>query len=173
MNQSKLTKLIEKEIAIDEKFPIEQAVVEKIDIDTTPSVIKGENVSNKNLNYGFQSANQDGLQNDKKFMYNPVLSFDGKIKVSDPKHKYVKVEYETINEEKRRMMSGYRKVLSLEEFYTLPGSEKTKLQGGKQPFILYPGMNSMGNIPYADTNAASGKRRKPISSAIFANTKVS
>lgn len=173
MNQSKLTKLIEKEIAIDEKFPIEQAVVEKVSVETEPSVEKGEKVSEKNLDEGFSKANQDGHEGDKKFMYHPVLSFNGKIKVRDPKHEHVRVEYEIINEEKRRMMSGHRKVLSLEEFYTLPGSEKTKLQGGKQPFVLYPGMNSAGNIPYADTNAVSGKRRKPISSAIFANTKVS
>jgi hypothetical protein len=170
-SNSKITKFINKQIAIDEKYPIDSVKLELKSVKSEKESKEDQtDVSKKDLSTGFQEANQDGYQDDKKFVYDAHIPFNGKIKISSKDtHKSVRVDYDTINAEKRRYTSGHREKVSLEEFYKMNGPERLRLQGAAEPYILFPKMNDFGNIPFADTNARSGSKRPKYSSELYAN----
>jgi hypothetical protein len=168
MSQGKITKTIKKTTVFDEKYPYEQAELEKETMNVVKLPEETDKIMSKEMVDAFNETAQDGLKNDKKYMYElPV--FDGKMRIKKEEPVLVNIDYETINKEKLRMISGRREVKTLQELVVMPEQEKLKLAGAKEPYLLFPGMNKSGNIPFIGPRAG---RLHNVSSQIYANEKL-
>lgn len=157
-------KTIERIRNFDSKYPFEQAEMEKESIKTVSESTPSDKVTEKEKWDAFSRANQEGHANKKEYTY-VLPTYDGKVKTMVPKDTGVKIDYETINEEKRRVVSGYRPVLTKQEYETMPETEKAKVAGAKEPFDLYPGMFSEGNVLL---NGPRSGRSHKVASNIYA-----
>lgn len=152
----------------ERKYPQERAKIEskEFPVETQSEKIVPNNITKKDLKEAYNVAVQDGSGSKK----NPIRPqyFSAPLKTSDPKETKLLIDYETINEQKRRMSNGKRIILTPEEFAVMPQLEKVKLQGRGDFYMLYPEQFSKGNIEIQ--GPATGPKRKPIMSQVFSNT---
>ncbi len=170
VNDKKVMKTLDKLQTFDALYPDEQAKSEAVTAkkDMTSNerkqdpMPKGVNIDEKDIRIGIAMANTDGYKKkvlpvQKLEVWGPknVLNMDSKVE------KGVNIDYETINKQKRRYMSGYKEYVTEEEFLKLPSVNKLSLQGKYMPFLIKPEPEVIwGNIPFQDSNAYAGYNRK-------------
>lgn len=167
---SKVEKQIDKLQTFDALYPDDQAKSEAITakkeftqsekkVQPEPKTIDIEEI---NIRQGIALANTDGYK--KKTLPTQKLEVWGPgytLNMNAAPEKGVNIDYETINKQKRRHMSGNKEYVSEEEFLRLPSVDKLTLQGKYMPFLIKPEPEEIwGNIPFEDSNAYAGYNRK-------------
>jgi hypothetical protein len=152
----------------ERKYPQERAKIEAkaFPIDTETERVVPNNITKKDIKDSYNVAVQDGFGK-KKISVLPQY-FSAPLKTAEPENPTLLIDYQTINEQKRRMSNGKMIVLTPEEFATMDQLDKVKLQGRGDFYMLYPGQFSKGNIEIQ--GPATGPKRKPILSQVYANT---
>lgn len=147
----------------ERKYPEEKAKIEskEFPIDSEKDHIeKTDGITQKEMKDSLYLSVQDGERNKKVPTY-PQYFYDPLKTGEFQKDNTMLIGYQKINEEKRRMTSGKRIVLTEKEFAIMPQLEKVKLQGDGDFYMLFPQQFSHGNIELTSSN--SGKSRKVMS----------
>lgn len=167
---AKVEKSIDKLQTFDALYPDQQAKSEavtakkeftKSEKEQAP-VPKTIDIEETNIRQGISMANTDGYK--KKTLGTKKLEVWGPgytVNMDAKPVTGVNIDYETINKQKRRHMSGHKEYVSEEEFLRLPSVDKLTLQGKYMPFLIKPEPEEIwGNIPFQDSNAYAGYNRR-------------
>jgi len=168
LSDKKIIDSIDKQHAFEAQYPDTQAKAEASEIkaDFTKAAkkplpqIKMYEIEDSDIYKGTALAYSDGYKK-KTLQTRKTVGWDSKMEMGHDSVKGIKIDYETINKEKRRYTSGYGGFASEEEFLRLPSANKMNLAGFREPFLIKPAPDTLyGNLCYADSNAVAGYDRK-------------